>query len=181
MSNQITITEALAELKLIDGKVQKKKEVISAYVVRSNSVVDPFGDSGGSRKVLEQEDQAVRDLLNRKVVIRRAIQRANAETSVTIGDETRTVADWLVWRREVAPTEQAYLRELHQRVVQFRQQAHNNRVSVVPAEQAPTSLSDLVVNVSERKLTSRAEQVDTVLATLDGKLSLHNATVRVTV
>jgi hypothetical protein len=181
MSNEITITEALAELKLIDGKVQKKKELVMSYSVRSNSMVDPLGDHGGSRKVIEQENQAVADLLNRKVVIRRAIQKANAETTVTIGDETRTVADWLVWRREVAPTEQSFLRDVHQRIIQARQQAHNSKVNVVTAEQQPTGPTDFVVNVSERKLTSRAEQVETVLATLDGKLSLHNATVRVAV
>lgn len=172
-----TITEALAELKLIDKKVEKKKEFISSYLVRQNALVDPLGDSGGSRKVLKQERQAVDDLLNRKVQIRRAIQTANEQTLLTVAGETRSMADWLVWRREVAPHEQKFLKELKGRIDQARNQAAQMRANLVAAEKNPENPTDVVVNVSERELGTRAEQVETILAELDGQLSLKNATV----
>lgn len=176
----MTITEALAEIKLVDRKVAAKQEFINSYLTRQACVVDPLGDSGGSRKVLDQEQQSVKDLMEQKVKIRRAIQDANARTEVTVDGDTRTVADWLVWRREVAPGEQQYLRNLKARIDQARNTAHQNRIALVAAEKDPANSTDLLVNVSEMKVAKRAEQVETILAALDGQLSLKNATTSVT-
>lgn len=177
--DRMTITEALAEIKLIDKRVEKKGEFIASYLVRQNALVDPLGDSGGSRKVLEQERQAIADLLARKVTIRRAIQEANVRTPVLANGETRSVADWLVWRREVAPAEQALLQGMKSRIDQARAQAAQRQLNVVAAERQPETPNDLVVNLSEKKLAERIEHIATVLATLDGQLSLKNATVLV--
>lgn len=175
----MTITEALAEVKLIDKKVEKKQQFISSYAIRANQLVDPLADSGGSRKVLEQERQAVFDLLERKVAIRRAIQAANAGTSLTIGSQTRSISDWLVWRREVAPAEQAFLTGLKTRIDQARTQATQQRVQLVAADKSPEGATDILVNLSEKKLAERAEEVETALLTLDGQLSLKNALITI--
>lgn len=171
-----TITEVLAEIKLIGNKVAKKQEFILNYLMRQNNFVDPLGDSGGSRKVLESELQAVTDLLSRKVLIRKVIHFANANSELTLGGETRLIADWLVWRREVAPLEKILLDQIRAKIAQGRQQAANAKIGFVAADKTPEGPSDLLVNLSERKVCERAEKLQEVLDQLDGQLSLKNAT-----
>lgn len=177
----MTITEALAEVKLIDKKIASKKDFILSFLIRPHAMRDPLGDSGGSRQVLEAERQAIKDLFERKVAIRRAIQQANASTEVTVEGETRTIADWLVWRREVAPMAGQLLREFKGKIDQARNAAAQNRVALVPADKEAEGAGDLLVNLSEKKLAERAQHLETVLGVLDGQLSLKNATVQVEV
>ncbi len=49
---QITITEALAELKLIEKKVEKKKEKIFMYLFHADHMEDPLKNEGSSEKHL---------------------------------------------------------------------------------------------------------------------------------
>ena len=58
--------------------------------------------AGGSVSAIKRELQAIHDLEERMVRIRRAIQHANQVTNVTIGKQARSIADWLVWRRDVS-------------------------------------------------------------------------------
>jgi len=51
----------------------------------------------------------------------------------------------------------------------------------VTADSASTNDKDIIVNVSEKGLADEAEALETTLATLDGQLSLKNATVTVEV
>jgi hypothetical protein len=174
----MTITEALAELKLIDAKVAKKQEFIREFVTRRGNLVDPLHPSGGSAKVVREQEQALMDLLGRRVAIRLAIQKANMATSLTIGDQSRSIAEWLVWRREVAPMEKAYYDNLRAVILQRRREAQANHGNVVGADQSPSAF-DVVVNLDERKMFEKAERLDTTLAALDGQLSLKNATVTI--
>src|SRR5277367_6394116 len=102
----VTITEALAELKTIDKRIQKKREFVLGYLLRQEMFKDPLERDGGSVSAIKREMQSIRDLEERKIGIRRAIQQANERTNVTVGKQTRSIADWLVWKREVAPAYQ---------------------------------------------------------------------------
>src|SRR4051794_20067573 len=119
----ITITEALAELKTIDKRIEKKREFILGYLLRQGMFKDPLEKDGGSVAAIKRELQAVRDLEERRITIRRAIQQANERVTVTVGKQTRSIADWLVWRREVAPKQSAFLSGLRSRIEQARQEA----------------------------------------------------------
>lgn len=176
---QISITEALAELKTIDKRIEKKGKFILAYVYRQEMLKDPHEKDGGSAEVIKREQQAIHDLLERKVTIRRAIQEANSTNFVTIGDEKRTIADWLVWRREVAPLQEVILNQLSGRIDTARQEAQRKGVSLVNNEaQKPT---DIIVNVNEKELARQIEHLAEILGALDGQLSLKNATLLVDV
>lgn len=174
----ITITEALAEIPTIGKRIEKKQAFILGCLYRQSGMKDPHSDDGGSAELIARELQAIGDLQTRLVAIRAAIQKANAETTITIGTETKTIADWLTWRREVAPRSQELMRQMASKLNAVRQQAKNQGVTVKETDAGYTA--DYVININERDLATRAENLEEVLGALDGQLSLKNATVAIT-
>lgn len=173
-----TITEALAERKVIAARIQKKRDAISRYVVLPATMRDPIKDDGGSPKYIREELQAISDLEKQQVAILRAIQRVNGETLINIGGVERTVADWLIWRRDVAPAQGQFLQNLVNGISKVRADKQRQGASLVSPEAAANAKDiDVVVNLSETNLMSRVEELEVTLGTLDGQLSLKNATV----
>src|SRR5437762_2223860 len=103
----ITITEALAELKTLQKRIEKKREFVVTFLARQDGLKDPLGNDGGSFVALGRELQAIHDLDARRVLIRTNIQKINQSTPITVENVTRTIAEWLTWRKEVAPGEQS--------------------------------------------------------------------------
>lgn len=172
---RMTVTEALAELKTIAKRIEKKQEFVLGYLVRQEIQRDPLEKDGGSPAAIERELQAIRDLGERQVSIRRGIANINAVTSLTIGKSARSIADWLVWRRECATTQKSVLERVNQKIQVIRRDAQQKGLAVTEPGKAGT-LTDVVVNVNERRLAEDMEDFETVLGTLDGQLSLKNAT-----
>ena len=175
----VTITEALAELKLIKAKVEKKKAFVMGNLGRQEGAKDQLEKSGGTRAVVTSELQAIGDLHERIVRIRSAIAAANSASFVEIRGVRRSIADWLVWRRDVAPMVRGLESNLASGIAQLKQkaQAQGYRVNVNANEALlPT---DVIIELDEKALADKAEATQEILDTLDGKLSLHNATVQV--
>jgi hypothetical protein len=171
----ITITEALAEIPTIEKRIEKKKIFILNYLYRQSSVRDPHEKEGGSISLIAREMQAIADLEERLITIRAAIQKANSENSIKIGDQTKTIVDWLTWRREIAPKKQVFLQDLTQKINQIRQQAIKQGVGVTDKDTGFST--DFVVNINERLIAEKIEELETILGRLDGQLSLKNATI----
>src|SRR5262245_27349575 len=142
---------------------------------------DPLLSEGGSPEVVRREIQAIRDLRERTVAIRRAIAEANAREVVVIDGAERTIADWLVWRREVAPKLQALYGTIAQGINGVRQEAMRKGSQVVAANAPEIKPNDVIVNVSEGELARQIEALETTLGVLDGVLSLKNATITIEV
>jgi hypothetical protein len=177
----ITITEALAEIKTIGARIGKKREFINGYLARQDGVKDPLESDGGSVEVIKRERQAVQDLEARIVALRRGISRANEATLITVAGETKSIADWLTWRRDVAPGRRTWLAEVMSKLRALRDNAKREGLAVVTmgdrSVASPASPSDFVINISEAELAREIEQLADVIGTLDGQLSLKNATV----
>lgn len=173
-----TITEALAEIATIDKRLPKKAEQMANYVARVDALRDPLERSGGSAKFIGQERQSFADLLSRKVELRRAIAKANAETTVVIDGQERSVADWLVWKRECYKPHLDMLRALLTNAQQARAHATQHGVALVKVGDA-TKPEDVIVNVDEQKLLVDIETLEETYGRLDGLLSLKNATTQV--
>lgn len=178
----ITITEALAEIKTIQKRITKKRETITTYLSRQEGLKDPLDKGGGSVKVIAAERQAIADLEARIVELRRGIQNANDVTDVAINGTTRTISDWLTWRREVAPGQSVFLGLLRNRLSLVREQARRQGASVISAVSQNVNVAadkkdvDIVVNISEKELADEIEALEETLGQLDGQLSLKNAT-----
>lgn len=174
---EITITEALAEIPTIEKRIEKKKEFILNYLYRQSSVRDPHEKDGGSPVLIAREKQAISDLEERLIRIRSVIQKANSENTITIENQTRTIVDWLTWRREIAPKEQRFLQELMRNINEVRHQAMRQGVSVTDKDRGFSS--DYVVNINEQELANNIEKLENILGVLDGQLSLRNATIKI--
>lgn len=176
----LTITEALAELKTLEKRIAKKIEFVKYNIGRAAATTDPLADAGGSVKRVAEERQAVADLWKRGVDIRRAIADANAATSVTVLGTTMSIAEWLIWRREVAPKQQEFLRQLAQGIQAARNEA-KKRDAKVTDDPTGAARMDVLVHLSENDLAKDTEALEEALGTLDGLLSLKNATVTIDV
>lgn len=173
MARTITITEALAELKTIDKRVDVKVAAIVTHSTRPSGLIDPYEKEGGSQAFVASTLQAYHDLLRNRERIRSAIMESNLKAQLTIEGETRSVFGWLVWRKEIAPKEKQLITQVLQKVLLDRSKA-----ATWTKDQKDVQLN-LAVNVPESDLQKRAEQIEKVLGDLDGKLSLFNATTTV--
>jgi hypothetical protein len=179
---KLTITEALQEIKTIGKRLEKKRLSVIGYLVRDSRVRDPLEKDGGAEKFVAQERQAIADLEAPVIAIRTAIQRSNLESSLTVEEKTRTVAEWLTWRREISNGQKTFLTTIANQIASVRQQVQQKGGKVVAAavaiNEAPDPLAppQILVALDERGVIEDQEKLETVLGTLDGKLSLFNAT-----
>jgi hypothetical protein len=173
----LTITEGLAELKTIQKRLEKKRQFIGQYLGRQEALKDPFEKDGGAVEVLKRERQAMADLETRHVAIRTSIQKVNQTTLIVVSDVTKTIAEWLTWRKEVAPDSQKFLGMLRQTILKTREQAQQKGLHVAGPGTQATQPTDVIIHLDEQELAQEAERLETILGTLDGQLSLKNATV----
>lgn len=175
----ITITEALAEIKTIGKRIETKQSQLQGYLFRDARLKDPMEKVGGSEAYIKSELQAISDLNQRVVDLRYAIQNANMTATLELGGKTMTIFRWLVWRREVAPTLKGNLDSMWRALQAARQQAQRSGFGVVAAAaaiQSNTEPKDLIVNIDEKELAAEREGLEKTLGELDGRLSLLNAT-----
>ncbi|ALA07142.1 hypothetical protein SECTIM467_12 [Brevibacillus phage SecTim467] len=111
-TNTMSIHQALAELKLLDKRINSVTNVVNfvSFAVGKKSV-------SGFKSVEEFEAyaksayQSVTDLIKRRDAIKAAIVHSNAVTKVRVGDEELTVAD-AIERKKTIVYRQALLRKL---------------------------------------------------------------------
>lgn len=176
--NKLTVTEALADIATLGKRIAKRRQGILPYLARQNSETDPITDvKGGSVEFIKQERQAVRDLEERLIKLRMAIQQINQRETITIGTETRTIAEWLTWRKEILPERKRFLQSVNQGLLKLRNEAKSKQVGIVNVDSSQNpSRTDVLVNISESELVAEADLIENVEGTLDGQLSLKNAT-----
>ncbi len=174
----MTITEALAETRTIAKRIASKRSFVIQYLMRMDNVKDPLEKDGGAPKVIAQEMQAIADLENRLVEIRRQISKANEDTKITIEGMEKSIADWLVWRREVSPDRQQFFKQLRSKLEQVRSVARREGSSMYGPDAKPEKATDIVVNIGEQDLAKESERIESILGQLDGLLSLKNATIQ---
>lgn len=170
---KITITEGLAEIKLITNKLVTKRAFVLANLVRAKHLIDPLGDS---EKAMDSELQAIMDLEKRFVTIRSAIAQANIHTSITINEVTKTIFDWLSWKREISAKSKEFMGN-----VQANLKHHIDKAITAPQaykdDAGAVKLTEIVTNVSYQKMQETLIRFQEVLDKLDGQLSLKNATI----
>ena len=172
---KVTITEALADIKTVNARLDKRREAVMRYFARDARLRDPLEADGGSVEFVKRERQAIADLEARIVAIRTAIQNVNLTTKLTVGNKTQTVSEWLNWRREVSTKAKGFLDQMAATIVNARNQANKNSGRVQDSE-STAKPGDIVIAVSEKQLSEEIEGMAQLLGELDGKLSLINAT-----
>lgn len=171
----LTITEALQELKTIQKRLDVKRQSLMQYIARDARVKDPLEREGGSVEFIRRERQAIGDLEQRIISIRTAIQSVNLKTSLALNGSSRTVAEWLTWRREVSQGTKNFLTAMVNGIRQVRSEVQKKGSRTVESD-AAAAPGDVVVHVDEKTLLEQQESMEQLLGDLDGKLSLLNAT-----
>lgn len=170
----MTITEALAELKTLKARIEKKRAGVLPYLLRPAVMRDPMEKDGGVAQWISRERQGIADMETRYVALRTAIQRKNLESKLKVGDAEKTVADWLTWRREVSQGQVQFLAAIGREIANARKDPRTQGRAIKPEGEA-TSM-DIIAHVNEVELLAESDALVGILGELDGKLSLANAT-----
>jgi hypothetical protein len=168
----MTITEALVELGLIKKKIAHRQSFIEQYAYRLKNLVDPLADQGGSRAAVAEAFQSIHDLADRTIELRSAIAEANRVTIIAIGSVSRSIQDWLTWRRDVYPLLSGLLSSVQQ-VVRTEHRTRQLGQRIMSKEEVA---NDLIVNLDEKTLAEDGINVLEAFERLDGLLQVKNAT-----
>ena len=90
----INIHKALCELKILDDRIRRTIDTASFMVAANKSAEQVEGMSKEDyAKNAKAADQKIKDLINRRSAIKRAIVLSNATTEVTVAGKAMTVAE----------------------------------------------------------------------------------------
>ena len=170
---EMTITEALAEIKLVEKKATTKMAFVRGNLVRAKHVTEAQG--GVSRETVAAEVQAISDLQKRLVAIRTGIAKANLETNIIIGERSNNIHGWLSWKREVAEKELSFYKDVFMTVKREMEDSVKNPRCWKDDKGEP-HIVEFVTNLSYEEYAKKAEVAQDLLEKLDGQLSLKNAT-----
>lgn len=174
----MSITEALAEIKLIQNKLQKKQQWVLQNLTKARHTTDPFASTGGIQKAAQAELQAIADLEKRMLIIRKAIMQSNVLTEATVLDKTQTIYEWLVWKKEIAKQSALFSQTIYTHTKSALDKiAHTPQAAKV--EDNKTILVELDANTDYMKASVDAAYIQEILDKLDGVLSFKNATTQV--
>jgi large subunit ribosomal protein L7/L12 len=173
-----TVAEALAEIETIGRRLDRKQQLVSAHLLRDQQYRDPLRLEGGSAATLTREMETIRALHERKILLRRLIQNAYERTMVTFGNQTRSLADWLAWRRDVSTRQTCFLNTVASHITAARSRAARSfaRRSGGLAGDKP---GDVIVHLNEQELAQQRETLVELLGYLAGQLTLKNATLTI--
>lgn len=128
MTERISITRALAELKLLDSRIQKKIEE-NDYVYFSSK--KKITVSNQTIKNSKANYQSVIDLINRRAKLKNSIILSNANTRVKLGNKELTVAE-VIEGRQIIPLYKGLLQKLRQNRdnVNYQVERHTTQMEV---------------------------------------------------
>lgn len=177
---KMTITEALADIKTTTNKITKKEAWVNGHLCLTDAMDDPMEEKGGTKKVVKAEIQSVRDLRIRLVNLRNGINKANFDNTLTIRKRQMSIAEWLIWRREVAKAAQTFESEIHNYVDKTLKDAMH-RPSVKQEGTENMRIIKILPQVDKEEHRAIADEISETMDELDGKLSHANATVTMTI
>lgn len=109
---KMSVQRALMELKTLGDRIRKaSNQTYISFYVGDSGKPDGFNSVEECTIAIGAKYTSVNDLIKRRHAIKAAIIKSNAETEVTIGDETMTVAA-AIDRKDAIIHEDALLQEL---------------------------------------------------------------------
>lgn len=149
---KLSIHKGLAELKLLDNKIYRKTNGNFCNVKKASH------NKIGGVKVedvevdIQSNFDSVSDLIDRRMKIKSAIIKSNATTEVTIGEQTKTVAEWIDLKSSIDYKKSL----LNTMLKQYKQAASNinktNEKVDVDAENFVTNLYQDKNSVDQQKI-----------------------------
>lgn len=98
-TQKMTIHRALAELKLIDSKIEKAiNDINPTGLMQKDKLVNNLYDKSKFEDDARAKYQSINDLISRKIKIKSAIVNINAITQVEIAGNKMTIADAITYK-----------------------------------------------------------------------------------
>jgi hypothetical protein len=126
MTTQMSVTQGLAELKLLDKRLNKGLEGDAWIAVSKKS---SYVNEAELKKTATAEYQSYMDLVKRRDAIKRAIVLSNANTQVAIGNWNGTVAEAIEHKSSVNYTKNLLAKM--KRDVQFAEETYKSSVNEI--------------------------------------------------
>lgn len=175
----MTITEALAEIKLIEKKIESKKNFVLVNLTRFKNAPDVLSkENKTSSDVLKGEMQAIHDLYSRLIKIRTNIAEANLANFIDLGGESHSIHHWLSWKREVSEKYKELFASIH-RGLKSAIDSNGQRPQIFKDETGGVHLCELITNLDYQEYVKKHEETQDMIEKLDGLLSLKNAVVHI--
>lgn len=174
-----TVTELLQETKTLKERISKKRDRLVPVLCRSAMMQDVHEENGGGGEHVKRELQAIGDLEERYLVVKAAIARSNSIVRVNVQGDIRTVADWIHWRRDLANPELQFMARALAHVRASREKLFTDAKRFEGNDTFDPRTFELVVNFDEHDMAERLERLELIVAELDAKLSVSNATTQV--
>lgn len=90
----MTLHRALAELKILDSRISKAMDSLNPVAIKQNDkLVNLAVDEQEFSEKAKASFQSVKDLMDRKIKIKKALVLKNAQTTFKVADQTMTIAD----------------------------------------------------------------------------------------
>lgn len=178
----LKITQALSEIKLAEKKIASSLTFVLKNAKRDERLRDPFEkDKTTQEAMVKAELQSIADNEKRVVSLRMAINKANLENSITIEGQTKTIAEWIIWKRDILPRLQDRLERMNKELVVSPKVTTSAELWQREVNRQAPEVVNHVFNISEKKLLEEIQLVQSIEEKLDGMLSLSNANIDVTI
>lgn len=209
-TEKMTITKALSELKLLDKRISD--DICEAQFCAANKHFQRTLN-GKSIDTAKKEMQSVYDkitsLINRRNAIKKALTLANATTTVTIGEQTMTIAEAIYFKTQGIENDKLLLStmsEQYNRVVYILNQNNGDKLSkeceqyitntfgtketrtdneeIEKARQSyiESNTYDIIEGVDTKKtIGSLKGKIDKFEAEVDAAITVANATTEITI
>lgn len=203
MTEKMTVHEALAELKVLDARIQKKISDTTFVVSNKHNNTRISGATIQEFSLATQaEYNSIRTLINRRNAIKRAVTRSNAIQTVQIAGNEYTIAEAIEMKNHGLENLNSLKYQLEIQLAKAQREANkenstlSSRVeqyisSICPgtdkknlSEEIVKLQAEFIVNqttelVDPLKVASKIEelnkQIDTYMAKVDSALSVSNA------
>jgi hypothetical protein len=175
---KMTITEALAEIKLIHSKLEKKRTRILENLIFIKNKADPLESEGGTLNFMHSEVQSIAALEENICAYRAAIMSANLLHTAEILGKTKSIYEWLVWKREVVDKMKIFYQTIYMKTKEKVDHAKLTPYVINKLDvNTPPELADVVPSLNYMEFSKKHEHICDILSKLDGILSLKNATI----
>lgn len=199
---KISIHRALAELKLIDSKIEKKiGELQATAIIRKSEKANSESDIKRHAEDCKSTMDSIESLINRKAMIKSKVIESNSKTIVEIGGKKYTVAD-AISNKSIVHFKDRYANALKssyaankRSLEQKNEVAHNEAISMAEkalgkdaAKSNPEDAKLIMENYESRymyelidpcnandKATKLQEEIDAFNTDVDAVLSESNA------
>jgi hypothetical protein len=152
---QLSLHRILAEIKLIDSKIEKKMSVKFIGWKQKDRPICAYYEATVFDARVQGAFQSISDLINKKQALKKALSEANSTTIVRINDKQMTIADAINYKH-LLPLKKQFLQKLERDFASAQEyiEQHNNKVDENALKLAQTALGKDNVKLTEGEAVS---------------------------